>query len=47
MEFKRKFGNRKQKNSKKGLFLVILLALAILFWYKAEDLINLFFGTTS
>ena len=47
MKFQRKFGKQKQKNSKKGLFLVVLLALAILFWYKAEDLMNLFFSTTS
>ena len=43
MEFKRKFGRRKEKNSKKGLYLVLLLALAIFLWYKAEYFLDLIF----
>lgn len=43
MEFKRKFGRRKQAKPKKGLLLVILLAAAILLWFKAEDILNALF----
>ena len=43
MQFKRKFGKQKQKNSKKGLFLVVLLMLALFLFYKVEDLIQLLF----
>ncbi|WP_299012156.1 hypothetical protein [uncultured Polaribacter sp.] len=43
MEFKRKFGNRKKTKPKKGLFLVFLLAMALLLWFKAEDLIKAWF----
>jgi hypothetical protein len=43
MEFKRKFGDRKKTNSKKGLFLVVLLLIAILLWYKAESLMEWLF----
>lgn len=43
MEFKRKFGRRKESKPKKGLFLVILLAVALILWFKAEDIMNALF----
>lgn len=44
MKFERKFGRkRKKSNPKKGLLLVILLAIVIYLWYNAEALINSFF----
>ncbi len=47
MKFKRKFGKQKKTNSKKGLFLVILLALALILWFKAEAIMDLFFSKTN
>ncbi|MGJ8745269.1 hypothetical protein [Polaribacter sp.] len=43
MEFKRKFGRNKETKPVKGLFLVALLALALLLWFKAEDIMNALF----
>lgn len=43
MEFKRRFGNRKKTKPKKGLFLVLLLIIALLFWYKAEAILERLF----
>lgn len=43
MEFKRKFGRRKESKPTKGLLLVILLAAAIILWFKAEDIMNALF----
>ena len=43
MEFKRKFGRKKESKPKKGLFLVLLLALAIFLWYNAESLLSKLF----
>ncbi|KGL58933.1 hypothetical protein [Polaribacter sp. Hel1_85] len=43
MEFKRKFGRKKESKPTKGILLVILLAAAILLWYKAEDIMNALF----
>lgn len=43
MEFKRKFGRKKESKPKKGLFLVLLLALAIYLWYNAEPLLGKLF----
>ncbi|TVZ55875.1 hypothetical protein OD91_1148 [Lutibacter sp. Hel_I_33_5] len=43
MEFKRKFGNRKTKKNAKGLFLILLLLLALVLWFKAESIMNYFF----
>ncbi|WP_408032409.1 hypothetical protein [Tenacibaculum xiamenense] len=42
MKFERRFGNRKKANPKKGLILVILLALALFLWFNAEKLIGRF-----
>jgi hypothetical protein len=43
MEFKRKFGRQKEKKSGKGVFLVLLLALAIFLWFKAESILDFIF----
>ena len=43
MEFKRKFGRRRKSKPKKGLFLVILLAIALILWFKAEDIMKALF----
>lgn len=43
MEFKRKFGRQKKSKPTKGLFLVILLALALFLWYNAESLLKSLF----
>ncbi|WP_262501941.1 hypothetical protein [Polaribacter atrinae] len=43
MEFKRKFGRKKETKPTKGLFLVLLLAFALILWFKAEDIMNALF----
>ncbi|MEO9570087.1 MAG: hypothetical protein ABJH82_13310 [Polaribacter sp.] len=43
MEFKRKFGRKKQTKPTKGLFLVIVLAFVLILWFKAEDIMNALF----
>lgn len=40
MEFKRRFGNRKKANPKKGLLLIILLAIALYLFYNIEKIIS-------
>lgn len=46
MKFDRKFGNRKRTKPKKGLFLVLLLVIALILWFKAEGIINALFPKT-
>ncbi|MGK0413844.1 MAG: hypothetical protein ACJA1B_002055 [Polaribacter sp.] len=43
MKFKRKFGKQKESKPKKGLLLVLLLALVIFLWFKAETLLTAIF----
>jgi len=43
MEFKRKFSRRKRTKPTKGLFLVVLLAFIIIFWFKAEAILEALF----
>ena len=43
MKFERKFGKRKRTKSKKGLFLVVLLAIALYLWFNAETLLKSIF----
>jgi len=43
MEFKRRFGKRKRTKPKKGLFLVLLLAIVIVLWFKADVLMEALF----
>ncbi|KOY51001.1 hypothetical protein I602_561 [Polaribacter dokdonensis DSW-5] len=44
MEFKRKFGRKKESKPKKGLFLVLLLAIILFLWFNAESLLNSLFN---
>ena len=43
MEFKRKFGRRKETKPKKGLFLVVILAVVLILWFKAETIMDALF----
>ncbi|WP_302850189.1 hypothetical protein [Polaribacter cellanae] len=43
MKFERKFGRKKETKPKKGLFLVVLLAIALLLWFKAEAIMEALF----
>ena len=43
MEFKRKFGRRRESKPKKGLFFILLLAFALILWFKAEDIMSALF----
>jgi hypothetical protein len=43
MEFKRKFGRKKQSKPKKGLFMVLLLLIALILWFKAEAIMEALF----
>ncbi|MDO6599505.1 MULTISPECIES: hypothetical protein [Tenacibaculum] len=43
MEFKRKFGKKKQAKPQKGLFLVVLLAIALYLFFNADSLLSKFF----
>lgn len=43
MEFKRRFGNQKKSQPKKGLFLILLLAIALFLFFNAEKFLNKFF----
>ncbi|WP_302849197.1 hypothetical protein [Polaribacter sp. SA4-10] len=43
MIFKRKFGRKKESKPTKGLLLVILLAAAVILWFKADDIMKALF----
>ena len=43
MEFKRKFGKRKESKPGKGLFLVLLLILALILWFQAGAIMESLF----
>ncbi|WP_181374525.1 hypothetical protein [Polaribacter aquimarinus] len=45
IKFQRKFSSTrvKQAKPKKGLFLVLLLAIALILWFKAEAIMDYFF----
>lgn len=44
MKFERKFGSkRKRSNPKKGLLMILLLAIVLYLWFNAESLINSLF----
>jgi hypothetical protein len=43
MEFKRKFGRRKQSKPTKGIFMVLLLVIVVLLWFKAEAIMEALF----
>lgn len=40
MKFQRRFGKTRKPNSKKGLFLVVLLIAVILLWMNAEKIVG-------
>jgi len=40
MKFKRKFGKRKDSKPTKGLFLLLLLVVVLILWFKADDIMN-------
>jgi hypothetical protein len=43
MEFKRKFGrSRKESKPTRGLFLLLLLVVVLILWFKADDIMNYF-----
>jgi hypothetical protein len=43
MEFKRKFGRKKESKPTKGLLLVLLLVIAVIFWFKTDEIMNALF----
>ncbi|WP_262889547.1 hypothetical protein [Tenacibaculum pelagium] len=43
MEFKRRFGKQRKAKPKKGLFLVILLALVLYLFFNADKIIGRYF----
>jgi hypothetical protein len=43
MEFRRKFGRKKESKPTKGLFLVLLLIVAVLLWFKMEAILDSLF----
>lgn len=42
MKFERRFGNRKRTNPKRGLFLVVLLLIALYLFFNAEKILGKF-----
>jgi hypothetical protein len=43
MEFRRKFGRKKESKPTKGLFLILLLVVAIILWFKMEAILDSLF----
>jgi hypothetical protein len=43
MEFKRKFAKNKESKPVKGLFLIILLIIAVFLWFNAESFLAALF----
>ncbi|WP_262712860.1 hypothetical protein [Polaribacter sp. IC073] len=43
MEFKRKFGRKKESKPTKGLFLILLLVIAIILWFKMDAILDALF----
>jgi len=39
MEFKRKFGRKKETKPQKGLLLVVLLIIVIILWFKTDAIL--------
>lgn len=42
LKFKKRFGKRKKTNPKRGLFLIVLLALALFLFFNIEKIIAKF-----
>lgn len=43
MQFRRKFGRKKEAKPTKGLFLILLLVVAVILWYKMEGILDSLF----
>ncbi len=43
MKFQRKFGNRKETQPKKGLFLIVLLIIVLYLFFNAEKFLGRLF----
>ena len=43
MQFRRKFGRKKESKATKGLFLILLLVVAVILWYKMEGILDSLF----
>lgn len=43
MQFRRKFGRKKELKPTKGLFLILLLVVAVILWYKMEVILDSLF----
>ena len=43
MQFRRKFGRKKESKPTKGLFLILLLVVAVILWYKMEVILDSLF----
>jgi len=43
MEFRRKFGRKKESKPIKGIFLILLLLVAIILWFKMEAILDALF----
>jgi hypothetical protein len=43
MQIRRKFGRKKESKPTKGLFLIILLVVAVLLWYNMEGILDRLF----
>jgi hypothetical protein len=43
MQFRRKFGRKKESKPTKGLFLILLLVFAVILWYKMEVILDSLF----
>ncbi|MFZ3574231.1 hypothetical protein [Tenacibaculum finnmarkense] len=40
MEFKRRFGSRKRTESKKGLFLIVVLIIVLYLFFNADNFLG-------
>jgi hypothetical protein len=43
MQFRRKFGRKKETKPTKGLLLILLLVVAIILWFKMEAIFEALF----
>jgi hypothetical protein len=43
MQFRRKFGRKRDSKPTKGLFLILLLLVAIVLWFKMEAIFEALF----
>lgn len=43
MKFQKRFGERKRSNPKRGLFLILLLAIVLYLFFNAENILGMIF----